>query len=93
MQFVADVQFSQSLLQTAECDRQAGQLLAHVIVQIARDPRALGIAGLDQPAGQLLDLSMAHLERGAALEDPLFRILALGDIDAAADVARERAVG
>ncbi len=93
VQIVADLQFRQSLLQAAECDRQAGQLLAHVVVQVARDARALRIPGLDQPAGQLLDLLMAHLERGAALADPLFRILAFGDIDAAADVTRERAIG
>ena len=44
------------MLEAAQGDRQTGQLLAHVVVQIPRDARPLGILGLDQPAGQMLDL-------------------------------------
>ena len=77
----------------AEGDRQAGELLADVVVQVARDPRPLGVLGLDQPAGQVLDLAIARLERGPALTNPIFGLPALGDVDDAADVARVAAVG
>ena len=53
-------------LEAAERDGQAGQLLAHVVVQIAGHPRPLGVLGLDQPTGQMLDLAMAPLEGGPA---------------------------
>ena len=92
LQLLADLRLTHSLLEAAEGDRQAGQLLAHVVVQIARDPRTLGILGLDQPAGQVLDLSMADLEGGPALANPVFGLPALGDVDVAADVTRKTAV-
>ena len=91
LQLLADLRLFHSMLEAAEGDRQAGQLLAHVVVQVARDSRPLGILGLDQPAGQVLDLPVADLEGGPALANPLFGVLALGDVDVDADVTRKTA--
>ena len=61
LQIRADPELVHSALDAAYRDRQPGQLLAHVVVEIARDPRPLGILGLDQPAGQVVNFSMACL--------------------------------
>src|SRR5688572_20662205 len=92
LQVLAYAQLVHSMLETAEGDRQSGQLLAHVVMQITRDARALCILGLDQPSRQLLDLSMAHLESRPALESHVFSVLTFGDVDIAADVTRETAI-
>ena len=67
LQLLADLRLVHSMLEAAKRDRQAGQLLAHVVVQVARDPCPLGILGLDQPAGQVLDLPIADFEGGPTL--------------------------
>ena len=92
LQLLADLRLFHPMLEAAEGDRHAGQLLAHVVVQVARDPRPLGVLGLDQPAGQVLDLPMADLEGGPTLAHPVFGVPAFGDVDVAADVTREAAV-
>ena len=56
LQIVAHSEVVHAALESAEGDRQPGQLLADVVVQVARDTRPLGILGLDQPAGQVPDL-------------------------------------
>ena len=62
--------------ETAERDRQSGELLAEVVVQIARDAGALDFLGRDQPSGQILDLPVARLEHGLVLANRLFGALA-----------------
>ena len=59
-----------------QVDRQQRQLLAEVIVQLARDAATLVVLRDHQPVGQVA-------------QRPL-RGLALGDVEAAADVAVER---
>ena len=87
LEFLTDVVLAQPLLETTEGDRHTRQLLADVVVQIPRDPRPLDILRLDQPAGQILNLSMTRLQCRLALANPIFGVLPLGDVDVAADIA------
>ena len=43
-------------LEAAERDGQGRKLLAHVVVEIAGDPRPLHFLGSDQPSGQVLQM-------------------------------------
>ena len=56
LQIRADLILAQPLLETAEGDRHTSQLLAHVVVQVARDARAFRFLGGDQAAGEILIL-------------------------------------
>ena len=44
---------AQVALEAAQHDADAGHLLAHVVVQVARDPRALRFLRVDQAAGEI----------------------------------------
>src|SRR6185369_8006274 len=46
-------------LQAAQSDGKRGEALAHVVVQLARDPGPFGLLGRDQPAGQAPGAGMA----------------------------------
>ena len=46
LEILADLILAQLLFDAAERDRHAGQLLAHVVVQVARDPRAFRFLGV-----------------------------------------------
>ena len=89
----APLDIGQALLDAAEGDGQSCQLLTDVVVQVTGDPRALGVLGLDQPAGQVLNLPMTRLDRCLALVDALLGGPSFGDVDTAADVADQPAVG
>ena len=60
-------------------------MLTDVVVQVPRDPRPLDILRLDQSASQVANFSMTLPER-------FLRILALGDIETAADVSGVAAI-
>ena len=85
LQIRADRKITKLLLQTAERNRQAGELLTHVVVQVACNACPFGILGFNQAPGQMVNLSLAREQR-------LFRLLALGDIEAAADVTGVAAI-
>ena len=74
-------------LEAAERDRQAGELLAQVVVQVARDPRPLDFLGRDQPSGQILNLLMAGLQDRLVLAHRLFGALPFGDVHLGPDQA------
>ena len=67
MQFLTDGVLAQPSLEAAERNRDPSQLLAHVIVQVSRKTRALGILRRDQPSGQMLNLSMTLLQCSGVL--------------------------
>ena len=92
LQLLTDAILAQPLLEAAERDRDTRQLLAHVIVQVSCNTRPLGILRLDQPSGQMLNLSMTLLQRGAALANPVLGVPPLGDVHIAADIPGKAAV-
>ena len=91
-QLLTDVVLAQPLLETTEGDRHTCQLLADVVVQVARDPRPLDLLRPDQPPGQRLNLLMTRLQCRLARANPIFGVLPFGDVDVAADIAGETAV-
>ena len=92
LQLLTDVILAQPLPETTEGDRDTSQLLADVVVQVARDPRSLDLLSPNQPAGQILNLLMTRLQFGLARASPIFGVLSFGDVDVAADIARKTAV-
>ena len=91
-QLLTDVVPAQPLLETAEGDRDTGQLLADVVVQVPRNPRPFDLLRPDQPARQILNLLTTRFERSLARAYPIFGLLPFGDVDVAADIAGVTAV-
>ena len=92
LQLLTDAILAQPLLEAAERDRDTRQLLAHVIVQVSGNARALGILRLDQPAGQMLRLLMTLRQCGLALADSVLGVPPLGDVHIAADIPGKAAI-
>src|SRR5262245_56978498 len=72
--------FLQLPLDVAESDGQGGQLLVHIVVQIARDARTFGLLGRNQLPHQLLNPSIAGPKSGLVLPQCLFGALAVGHV-------------
>ena len=68
------------VLQAAEADREACQLLADVVVQVSRDAPPLAFLRGDQAAGQMLDFLMAVPQARLVLEQGLFGVFAFPDL-------------
>ena len=79
-------------LEATQHDAEAAELLTQVVVQVAGDAGPLGVLRFDQPAGQVLDLLITCFQHDAGLTNPVFSLLAFGDVDAAADVTVKAAV-
>ena len=71
---------------------QTGELLARIVVEIARDARPLDLLSRDQASGQILNLSIACLQDGFVLANRLFDLLPFGDIHLRPDHAMRRAI-
>ena len=57
--------------QLVELDREQRQLLAHVVVQFARDPHALHFLGADETAREVTYPLVAGVELGFAFQEAL----------------------
>ncbi len=82
----------EAALEAAQRDRQSGDLLAEIVVQVARDAGALAFLGFNQPSGQLLNLLVAAAQHRPALRHHFFGLPALRDVDLRSDQPLQPAV-
>ena len=73
--------------------REDRQPLVDVVVQVARNPSPFIFLRGNQTAGEVLILLVARSQRRLAVAQFCLGVLALGDIEAGADVPREGAGG
>src|SRR6186997_201879 len=67
-------------LQAAQSDGERGEALAHVVVQLARDPGPFGLLGRDQSAGQAPGARMAVTQSRLTGREGLLGADSFGDL-------------
>ena len=92
LQILAARPRAQPALETAERDGEAGELLARIVVEIARDARPLDFLRRDQAARQMPNLLIAFPQDGFLLANRLLGALAFGDVHLRPDHALWRPI-